>query len=73
MEVRKIENCNIEPRKLPIEKNQDDQMQNDMDYNLAQKILKGMFENGLISIDEFNKITALNRQSFSPFLAELWD
>lgn len=49
------------------------QMMRDMDYSLAQKILSGMFENGLISDDEFNKITALNRKSFSPYLAELYE
>lgn len=49
------------------------QMLCDMDYRLAQKILSGMLENGLISDDEFNKITALNRKSFSPYLAELYE
>jgi patatin-like phospholipase/acyl hydrolase len=49
------------------------QMQRDMDYILAQKILSRMLENGLISDDEFNKITALNRKSFSPYLTELYE
>ncbi|GKU31439.1 SHOCT domain-containing protein [Clostridium folliculivorans] len=49
------------------------QMQRDMDYILAQKILSGMLENGLIYDDEFNKITALNRKSFSPYLTELYE
>lgn len=49
------------------------QMQRDMDYILAQKVLSGMLENGLISDDEFNKITALNRKSFSPYLTELYE
>lgn len=49
------------------------QMMRDMDYSLAQKILSGMLENDLISDDEFNKITALNRKSFSPYLAELYE
>ncbi|MFV0441541.1 MAG: SHOCT domain-containing protein [Lachnospirales bacterium] len=30
-----------------------------------------MLEKNLITIDEFNKIIALNRKSFSPFLAEI--
>lgn len=49
------------------------QMQRDMDYILAQKVLSGMLENGLISDEEFNKITALNRKSFSPYLTELYE
>jgi RIO-like serine/threonine protein kinase len=47
------------------------QMLRDMDFRLAQKILLDMHENGLITDDEFNKITDLNRKSFSPYLSEL--
>ncbi|MBV1757996.1 MAG: hypothetical protein KMY55_09155 [Dethiosulfatibacter sp.] len=49
------------------------QMLRDMDFRLAQKILLGMHENGLITDDEFNKITDLNRKSFSPYLTELYE
>ena len=59
---------NVEARKMD-----EVQMQKDMDYTFAQRILKGMCEKGLISVDEFDKITALNRKSFSPYLAELYD
>lgn len=59
--------------KVASRKMDEAQMQRDMDYRLAQKILSGMLENGLISNDEFNKITALNRKSFSPYLAELYE
>lgn len=48
-----------------------EQMQREYDYILAQKFLKAMLENGLITEDEFHKITALNRKTFSPSLAEL--
>ena len=40
-------------------------------YILAQKMLKSILEKGLITLDEFNKITVLNRQTFSPYLAEI--
>ena len=30
-----------------------------------------MLQNGLISLSEFNKITTLNRKSFSPALAQI--
>jgi len=49
----------------------EEQMRKDYYYCLAQKIIKTMLDKGLISDDEFNKITQKNRQTFSPYLAEL--
>ncbi len=46
-------------------------IQNEFDYYRSQKLLELLLECGLISLLEFNKITKLNRQSFSPFLAEI--
>jgi hypothetical protein len=48
-----------------------EELQREYNYILAQKILKSILEKGLISLDEFNKITELNRQTFSPYLAEI--
>ena len=48
-----------------------EQLQCEVDYVRAQQILDSMFQNGLISLSEFNKITLLNRQSFSPALASI--
>lgn len=48
-----------------------EQLQREHDYFLAQQILESMLKNDLITADEFNKITALNRQSFSPALAQI--
>lgn len=48
-----------------------EQLQKDYRYFIAQKLLKAMLDKGLISIDEFNKITAENRKTFSPYLAEI--
>jgi len=48
-----------------------EQLQREVDYAKAQRILDSMFQNGLISLSEFNKITLLNRQSFSPALAPI--
>lgn len=59
--------------KVASRKMDEAQMQRDMDYILARKILSGMLENGLISDVEFTKITALNRKSFSPYLSELYE
>ncbi len=49
----------------------DEDMQHEYDYYQAQKILEEMQKQGLISVDEFNKITALNREIFCPYLAEI--
>ena len=48
-----------------------EQLQREYDYVRAQKLLKALLDEGFISESEFNKITALNRQSFSPALAEI--
>lgn len=48
-----------------------EQLQREFDYFRAEKILKAMLEKGLINECEFNKITKLNRKTFSPFLAEI--
>ena len=58
----------INYEKKPISQ---EQLQREVDYTRAQRILESMFENGLISLSELNKITALNRESFSPALAEI--
>ena len=47
------------------------QMQKEADYYMAQKLLKQLLSAGLISLDEFDKITELNRKKFSPILAKI--
>lgn len=48
-----------------------EQLQADVDYYLAQKILEKMREKSLISDEEFIRITDLNRKKFSPYLAKI--
>ena len=49
-----------------------EQFQQDVDYYRAQCITKSLLDSGLISLShQSNKLTALNRKSFSPFLAEI--
>lgn len=48
-----------------------EQLQCEVDYVRAQLMLDSMLKNGLISLSEFNKITLLNRQSFTPALASI--
>ena len=43
-----------------------ERIQGDLDYRRAQTIAKKMLDDGLISVDEFNKLTAINRETFSP-------
>lgn len=49
----------------------EEQMRKDYYYYLAQKIIKSMLDKGLITDDEWGKITEKNRQTFSPYLVEI--
>ena len=49
----------------------DEELQKEFDYYMAQKLLKNLRETGLITNEELDKITAKNRQSFSPYLARI--
>ena len=69
MEVQRIENFKI-PNAVAHEITQEE-LQRDFDYYRAQKVLETMFMFGMISVDEFHKISAVNRKTFSPFLAEI--
>ena len=69
MEVKQIENIKI-PNAVAHEITQEE-LQREFDYYRAQQVLETMFLFGMISVDEFNKISAYNRKTFSPFLAEI--
>ncbi len=56
---------------ISVSKMDDEQLRREYDYYQAQKILEEMRRLELISVDEFNKITALNREKFCPYLAEI--
>ena len=47
------------------------QLQNEFSYYMSEKILNEMLDKGLINQLEFDKITALNRETFSPLLAKI--
>lgn len=49
----------------------DAELQNEYNYILAENFTKKLLEKGLISVDEFDKIMAKNRESFSPFFARI--
>lgn len=48
-----------------------EQLQHEVDYIRAQHILQSLFHKGLLPADEFAKITAVNRKTFSPVLAAI--
>lgn len=48
-----------------------EQLQREVDYARAQQALTSLLANELITLSEFHKITKLNRETFSPFLAEI--
>ena len=47
------------------------ELQKEYNYVLAQQITKRLLEKGFITEAEFNKITAKNRESFSPLLGRI--
>lgn len=48
-----------------------EELQREFDYYRAEKLLHQMLDKGLISKEEFNKIMLLNRETFSPMLAQI--
>ena len=70
MQVTKIMNGN--ERLAMVNKNfTKEELQQEFNYILSQQMLKKMLDKGLISADEFNKITEKNRQIFSPHLSRI--
>lgn len=44
----------------------------EIQYYQAQKLTDMLYENHLISFDEYDKLTELNRQTFSPLFVDLF-
>ncbi len=45
---------------------------NEARYSIARKLLNLMLENGFITDEEYKKIDALNRETFSPELSKVY-
>ena len=43
----------------------------EVNYHKAQGITEVLYKSGLISFDEYDKLTQLNRHSFSPVFVDL--
>lgn len=62
----------ITPDSVPVKKAATpEQLQNEFDYFQAQNFLESLLRKGMLSVDEFMQITFLNRETFSPALAEI--
>lgn len=46
-------------------------MENDFTYLMAQKLTFKLYDEGLISKCEYDKISKLNKEKFCPFLREI--
>ncbi len=69
MQVTQIESNKDEQTKIPKPTNEE--LQREYNYLMAEELTKKLLDKGLISVDEFNKIMAKNRVSFSPFIARI--
>jgi hypothetical protein len=56
-----------------VPKPTNDEMQNEYNYLLAEQLTKKLLYAGLITDDEFTRIMARNRRSFSPFISKVID
>ena len=69
MQVTKIAGGEISYNDIPRPTNEE--MQNEYNYILAEQMTRKLLDQGLISVEEFNKIMAKNRRSFSPFISKI--
>lgn len=59
------------PIKGEIEPMTEEQLQREYDFYMAESIIRMLHKEGKITEDELHKISVLNRQKFSPKLAEI--
>lgn len=59
-------------QELSSERMTDKQLRNEYNYIRAEQITRKLFDNGLISAGEYDRIMAENRRVFSPYLADLY-
>lgn len=50
----------------------EDRICSELKYQQAQKVAQDLFDSGLISNDEFNKLSDINLKTFSPLFAEIY-
>lgn len=69
MEVQKVNIADL--NSVNMERLTTERLQREYEFKMAQKVLINLKNKGLISDVEFNKITALNIEKFSPFLGRI--
>lgn len=69
MNITQIKGGQITYQDIP--KPTDEEMQNEYNFILAEQMTRKLLDQGLISEEEFNKIMAKNRRSFSPFISKI--
>lgn len=71
MQITKLEEGAVAP-KPDTKAFTQEELQQEFDFILAEKIVRKMAEKGLISDDELHKISEKNRLIFSPYLSEIY-
>lgn len=71
MQITKLEEGTTVP-KQDAKMFTQEELQQEFDFILAEKIVRKMAEKGLISDDELHKISEKNRLIFSPYLSEIY-
>ena len=69
MRVTKLEA--VDSIKYEAKKPSQAAIKNEHDYLVAENLTKKLLERGLINQIEFDKIMVKNRETFSPFLADI--
>ena len=69
MKVTKLED--VDSIKYEAKKPSQASIKNEYDYLVAENLTKKLLEKGLINQREFDRIMNKNRETFSPFLAEI--
>ena len=69
MQVTQIAGGEISYNDIP--KPTDAEMQNEYNYILAEQMTRKLLDKSLISEEEFDKIMANSRRSFSPLMSEI--
>ena len=59
------------PLKGKTEQMTEEELQQEYDLHIAESIVADLHKEGKITVNELHKISALNRQKFSPRLAEI--
>lgn len=71
MQITKLEQGVVAPKPFTNVFTKEE-LQQEFDFILAEKIVRKMAKKGLISDDELHKISEKNRLIFSPYLSEIY-